>query len=716
MNACIRKDENKADGAHEVAAAHRPSAVRRAFLATLLSGAVFAVVPGQSYRTEAIVAVGDAATPLRAAMAQAAARAAVSAPVVSQAAASLIDAHLAVPTPGWFEKLSVFARLDAATGRDARLADLLHAAVTAAPGQTPGLVSIVADWPDAAAAARIATAVAEALVAHEEADAAGARLHRQVEAAQRLEGLRAEAAAARKTFSALGGTDLDPARTTAQAAAQVAAAQGRVDVVRAILASGSPPVSERRDLPDHVAALQNAYLDQTQKLAGARETYGERHTVVIALTEGVKRAASALTAEWRRLAKVADAELAEARARESASRKAVSPSDGAKRAAIETARLAVLAADDALAAAERTHGETPSETASARLLAAAPIPGLASGLSLAARLALAGLAGLAAFLAARMWSARRGDAPVEIDDDRATPSVPAPRAEPAFFTTPTQSEAPEASPPTPVVAPRPAPVAAPRRVSPPASRPAPRRPAVAAREACAITRESADAILDALGPAVPEGDVATLLLSTLGERRETTRAALALADAAAERGLRVLVVEPAEAQESLAAHAELQADPILVDLFGTLRVALAAEGREGMVHVVPALRRGTLAATLARETDVPLLDDLASDFDLVVVDGGRTQECGSLAALAHGVVRVARRAEDGDDAQFGALLGLDESADLGTLASSVFVPRPTAPAPSAVVHSFADARARLKPTVRPRPSTQPRRRAVARSN
>ena len=226
---------------------------------------------------------------------------------------------------------------------------------------------------------------------------AQARRKRDIDAIALVERLNAQATAARRRLAALGGAEADPAQIRAAAAAQTATAQARVDIIHAIIASGAPPLSDRRDVPSGIETLQGTYLDVTRQLAKARETLGDRHTTVISLQNEVKHAAASLTAEWRRLAHLAEAELGTARQREAMLRTTDTAADATRRDAIQEARRSVQVADDNITRAQGEQRETPIDERTYRLMARAPLPTTASGFSVVSRVLVAGGLGLFVF-------------------------------------------------------------------------------------------------------------------------------------------------------------------------------------------------------------------------------------------------------------------------------------------------------------------------------
>ena len=115
-----------------------------ALVALCAAAALWFVLPSAAFRTRALVAVTDIASPLSSVLPRAAADAAVSEPVMLRAAQSLIGTNVPVPAPDVMEQIAVVLGLGGAhaTGQEARLAADLASAVTAKPGDVPGSVEV----------------------------------------------------------------------------------------------------------------------------------------------------------------------------------------------------------------------------------------------------------------------------------------------------------------------------------------------------------------------------------------------------------------------------------------------------------------------------------------------------------------------------------------------------------------------------------------------
>lgn len=659
----------------------------------------FASICPSAFRTRATVEVADTGSPTRQIVVQAALKAAVSKPVIARSATSLLGTNLRAPDPGLAERLAVALGLEDATGQAARLERVLVDRVQAAPGEVPGTIDISATAPDPEEASHIATAAAEALLADQEDAAAEMRRERNTALAGRLETLKAAARSSHQRLAALDPVELDPAQARVAASAQTTAAQNRLDAIKAIIASGSPPLSDRRDVPQTIETLQNAYLEISKELAKARETLGDRHTTVVALRDGVRRAAQNLVAEWKRLSRLAEAEVRTAKERAASLRKAETPAEIERRATFAAARNAAQAADDAVARAEAGQQDVPAGERAFRLVARAPVPSEPSGVSAFVRLMCSILAGLVtgglASSAAKLPKIalrRLNDAPA---DSRKPDSA-------RFFEDTTDTEVPE--PPIDV------------------RRTAMAQNAFGSREKCGIDPCLTSAMRDvvaSLGAIDPRyGALPSIMLAANEVGQSTTAAALALGLAAAADGLRVLLIETERTRPELAAAADAEGEPILVDTFGALRVALRAEAGDGRLYLAPYFTNGRrIASALARSGDAHYIEELASDFDLVVIDGGRASESVELGWQADAYIRVSRFASRRDDERFLSTVEATTSDFIGTVAGSGLVraaetppaPRLDNPSPSserpASVASYS--RRSIQPgAVRPRAARQ----------
>ena len=678
-----------------------PRRLATAALLALLAGTATALCLGTpAYRATAIVRVPDADPSTRVALVNGAIVGAVSKPVIARAAASLNGAGVALPPANLAERLALAVGVPGtrATGPGDRLIGALSSSLVAGPGPVAGTVEIAATLPRAEQASLVATGIAEAFVAEQDEIAAQARHRDDLAAAARFEVLRAAASAAHAKLSALGGDGAEPGATRAAtdtATTDLASATARRDAIVRIIASGSPPLGEGKAMPAAVDALQTIYLDQIRQLAKARETLGDRHTTVVSLNEAVQRAAAALTSEWRRLKVAADADVAAAQARQDVARGGGPKVDGIREAALAEARGAVRRADAALARADAAIADVV-EAQPYHVIVRASAPTTAVGLPPLARLPLTLLAGLVA-AALGMRITRRVPPPAHAAIE--------PVGEPVFRTVPVPAAAPVAGPAAEVASEVASEVPAEVPAEPAAdpvitldasveiaelqaaiaalSTPSERTfdmpflpPAPQLRDQDALRQAMRD-ILPELAAIEPRDGVPPTVMVAANEIGVTTmEAALAFGHVAADAGYRVLVVEGGRPRAELAIAADPKVDPILVDMAGGLRVALRAEGGGGVLFLAPCFKDGPrIASALARGGETPFVDDVADEFDLIVIDGGRAADCALEDWGADLAVRVARFASKRDDERFVATLKLTADALLGTMAGSTFVPK-----------------------------------------
>ena len=662
-------------------------------------GASF-VLPRAEYSAAAVVGVEGGPASLRPAMIQAAADAARSRQVAVRAA-SVLPAKFAMRP----EALAAALQVDA--------------------GRVPGTLVLRAGDGDAERAASLASALAGALVAELEERATATGRDNDAADALKLSRLNEIAGEAHRKLAALGGDATGPVLARTSATTRAETLRARLDAIRSILAAGNPPLGAGRDVPPTIEALQTGYLDLTRQLAKARETLGERHTTVVGLQESVRHSAAELTAAWGRLAKATEQELGEARTAATAK----VGLDPKRAAALDAARATARLADDAVARAA-----TPRDDDEARwhLIARASAPALADGLGLPLRVALAATAGLLVLLLG-LWSIRRPrkDATLEIAEANAA------AAEPSFFDenaplyeacveeailpeTTTQTCLPEdalvlrprlepafAEPPFEPIH-TPVPSHDERELADMLEEDAYARPSPIERDLVAALVD----VLPAIDAVAPRAGVPIVMVATDEAAADTNGTALALGAAAATAGRRVLIVE-AHARPALAAAAASDAEPALIDVLGETRIVLRAENGAGQVYVAPAFADGArLAADLVRAGTALVADDVADEFDLVVVDGGRVREAAALAAEADAVLRVVRVVTP-RVAGFLAALGVDGSF-LGTVVTADPMFMPPVAAPRAATPP-ARARAPLGPhPLRRPPQVEARRRVGAR--
>ena len=610
---------------------------------------VVLVLPAKNFRASTLVAVTDTSGVGAAAPLKAAADAAVSEPVISDAAQSLIGTGYPTPTPSFFERVGLVFALDWVhpTSAEARLASDLAARVVTQPGAAPGTMDITATTPDPEQSARASSALAHAFVRQSETSAAQTRHRNEVEATQRLGRFKAEAIAARERFIALGGTQADPVQVHAAATAQVALAQARVDALRAIIASGSPPMSDRRDVPPSIEALQASYLDLSRQLGKALETLGERHTTVISLHDEIRRASTALSGEWRRLERMAEAELGAARGRERDASKAESLAADGRHGSLAEARSAMDVAESRIAQAERDVRDVSDTGRSTRVLAEATVPTRSFGFDAQIRWTLGALAGFFVFLIARRvpaWRARVTD--IEKNEE-------------------VDASANEESPTN-------------RSADSPRYRAEPMMPARPVthhrRELDVEPVSHLHELVASLREIEPAFAVPTVMIAANEAGVVTTTAALAIARAASFVGRRVLLIAGDEHCADLAAAADPEAVPVVIDVFGRLRVGLRAEASEGTLYLAPGFADGArLAAGLAANRATRLIDDIAVGFDLLVIDGGQATELISADWGVDAIVRVATRLSARDDERLCASFDISDEALIGSFIGGIFI-------------------------------------------
>lgn len=537
------------------------------------------------------------------------------------------------------------------------------------PTEAGTAVAITEIGADASRAARAATAVAQALVAEHETVSAAWRLTRDAHAQARLTALQAAAAQAHERLQALGGPDAASGR--GGVAEQVAKAEAHVETIRAILASGSPPLSDK-DVPPTVQVLQANYLDLIRRLAVARATLGDRHVTIIALQEGVRQASEVLTAEWKRLLRQAQGDLEATRHHQATLGKA-----GAKAgaiAAIEAARRATEQADAVVHEAEEDARQAPSNTGYHLISPASP-PLHATGWSMLARLLLSVSAGIAGFGLALAGASILA----LIRRPRRTGA----KATSAFFTEPAPFPSDMFDDSSLLDA-----FAEIRLTLPDASTSfASDEEAATASMGLLPSRSRSDdqELRDAFGTLVAdvaqresaEGSVPTIMVAANDLRGDTRRVALALAASAAENGLRALLFEGPRQQPDLAAAAELDGEPLLLNLFGTLRVALPAEAIKGLC-LVPSINNGeAIAAALARTGQATLVSELTSSFDLLIIDGGQAIDSADAGLTADVFLRVEDEDSWSDAEHFLDTFKATPDAVLGIVIGGTFVPAET---------------------------------------
>lgn len=672
---------------------------RRVFIAAVLAlfaaAASLAVPLADVVTATAVIAVDEPSTALRSAAVRSGADLAASKSVIARAAASLLGTNGSVPEPSWSDRLGVMIGAVAPKGAMSRLTDRLGHAVTAQTGD--GLIEIRAEAPDAPTATHYASAVAEALVSEEDTAAAAASRRREIEAADRLDALHASARAARDRLAAVGATETEPADALVAAAATTRAAETHLAAVRAVIAAGSPPLAAGTDLPASAATLQDTYWDLRKQFDKASQTLGNRHTTVIALRDGVARAAATLTAEWQKIERAAASAADVARSREAVLRRTASNPDPAKQAIVDEARKTLRRASAALAAPAAAG---PAAVIVPFRLVSAAVATEERGRSVL-RLMLAAAAGTLAFGSVLLPFGRRRRAAALAANHEGAPSsdvaslgpirgaieedgaelcrdvVEVPQAE---------SQPPEAPSQEGIVAEIDADHGGPAAFPDP-GRNGTSEPALIGKGSAtwraavpshaAMTADLRDALRGVVAslekvPAATPGLPRVMVAANAAET-DTGRVALALGEIAAELGFRVLLIEAESGRPTLAASVAPDGEPVLVDAFDALRVALPSESTIGL-FLAPALRDGArLAAALARNTQAAIVADLTSAFDLLVIDGGRATDAYAGGWSADRYLRVGHIHSQGEDNRFIASTGAAPTALLGTVADELFV-------------------------------------------
>ena len=168
--------------------------------------------------------------------------------------------------------------------------------------------------------------------------------------------------------------------------------------------------------------------------------------------------------------------------------------------------------------------------------------------------------------------------------------------------------------------------------------------------------------------------VPTIMVAANESAVNTVDIALALGDVADERGLRVLLVESSRRLSVLAGAGDLDGTPALVDIFGAVRIVLPAEGAKGL-FLAPSFKRGQgIAAALARNAQAEIVDDIAAEFDIVIIDGCRATDSAAAGWSADAYLRVGRFTSQRDTDLFCRTLDVSAGAFVGTVAATTFVP------------------------------------------
>lgn len=561
------------------------------------SVACFTVLPTPAYRTHAEVEVVTHAVPSLVTR--------ISADSARIAARLLLGEGVRAPAPRLLERLAVAAgRARAEDGETRLAAEMLRKASLTVPAGDR--FQVWSESRNARQAARFADALAEGLVASENRIVSHWREARARETADQLKTRQTEAAAAHARLQALTPVSGESRSRGAAPSAQPTELRARLDMIRAILASGGAPLSDRRDVPPSIEGLQNNYLDLQRQLLKARQTLGDRHTTIINLQADLKKASAELLAEWQRLKRVTEAELKAARETDTQGTRAASGAEGLPSADLLAARRAADAADQKLTEAVEAHQAFVSPGVAYRLASRAAVPDLSGGLAQWLRLLVAGAAGTLAFAGLCLAMTRREDsanAPL-VDEDMETA---APMSESLLAPAEAPAAESEASPlPDDEVRPSFWDV------------PAPQREILARR----------------------------ILIATTERAVATLPYALGAAFAAIEIGLKVLIVETERDVPTLSAMAA-KAEPEMFALEGRSRLVVRAEQGEGNLFIAPHLD-GERPDPMAAEA----LRDVCQAFDLVVIDGGYFETVAASGWRAEAYQRVGHVASDAIEDSF----------------------------------------------------------------
>ncbi|MDB5595823.1 MAG: lipopolysaccharide biosynthesis protein [Hyphomicrobiales bacterium] len=140
-------------------------------------------------------------------------------------------------------------------------------------------------------------------------------------------------------------------------------------------------------------------------------------------------------------------------------------------------------------------------------------------------------------------------------------------------------------------------------------------------------------------------DVIKILVSSAEPGAGKSVLAANLAQAAAQAGERVLLIDANSAHPTVSALAPVSDPPSLINLGGTVRLAYrlwTGAGSLDLIPLSPAEKR--LTRRLVRDQETDCIDGIAGNFDLVIVDGpaaGSGAEPMALAAAADEIIMVA---------------------------------------------------------------------------
>ena len=426
-----------------------------------------------------------------------------------------------------------------------------------------------------------------------------------------------------------GATALSLART------KTAEAKSRYDQIQRIIAAGRPTDAVTEALKSNlIDRLRGQYADVARQEANYRTTLGDRHPALIETHNQLLQIKSLITEELRRIAAGAANEYQTARSNEQAAERQVGAlkkgTDVTSLAAVELRELehdvdASKAVYDKFLRARDTIGDDGPEGQFARVIAPAVPPVSPSAPKTATILALALASGLFGGIAQAFFAEylvngeplpeRRGAAPTPMAMDR--------RKNNRWL-----NIWPFARKYTPVAA------IAPAAVDDPAE-----QPPLEAQTPSAEPPPRPDAMHAFFYSLLPD-DIAsrndaqpfTILVTSLEEKSGKTATAIALAQAAAQDGARVLLIEANNNAPVLKRHVA-DTPPDLIDLMGTLRLCHHL-AQAPTVRVVPISDGEDMQVRRLSRRDAPAIDGIAGNFDIVVLDGGAIGPDADLAMVA----------------------------------------------------------------------------------
>jgi succinoglycan biosynthesis transport protein ExoP len=511
--------------------------------------------------------------------------------------------------------------------RAAAILRIVSGSVVATAGDGPNLIEIWASAESPAMAMRLANALAQSFVDELTATADQALGSERSRADRRADELKSRLREAERKLaqyrvqngldaaqSRVAGADQELSAQLARARLAASEARARYEQIQKATASGKEPdvVADLIRTPS-LERLKTQYSEASAQEISFRSSLGPRHPAYLEvqqllrekrrlLQEGLRLALTSARIEWQT-----------ARELEMSLEKRVGPVDlPAPQSQQAPMQLRELERDVELArSAYERHirsvdaSEPGGSTPAARLVAAAAQPlhptsqGRRAiwGAALAASFALMALAALSGIM--------REFAGLPRAPARAAVKPPRKAAEPA--------KASPASPPVRQAAPTPAPGASPRQKAEPF-----KTVRVASRPASPPEALSIDHIADELARGVREFQLQTVFVTSYGGAKSD--AALALARAARQRQLRVLMIDADEEHAATSLAHGGGAASGWVRINGRVRPLIPVDGStRGGVWLIPVESRiGDVAPSAAAP-----LNGIAGHFDLVVIEGPR---------------------------------------------------------------------------------------------